>query len=52
MIDVGEVWEVYDVRLMSEGEERSVGGMMKVRIVLSALRVRRVVPSEDLGIVS
>ena len=37
---------------MGEGEERSVGGRMKVRRVLSALEVRRVVPSGDLQDVS
>jgi hypothetical protein len=33
---------------MGEGDSRSVGGRMKVRIVLSALDVRRDVPSGDL----
>jgi hypothetical protein len=39
---------VYGVSVMGEGDSRSVGGRIKVRIVLSALEVRREVPSDDL----
>lgn len=49
---VGYVWAVYGVRDKDEeGSSRRVGGRMKDRIVLSALDVRRVVPSGDLGAV-
>jgi len=37
---------------MDEGEERRVGGRMKVRIMLSALEVRRLVPSGVLGAIN
>ena len=46
------MWEAYGVRVIGEGEERRSGGRMNVRRVLSALEVRRVVPSGDLGVVS
>jgi hypothetical protein len=36
---------------MGEGDSRRFGGRMKVRIVLSALDVRRLVPSGDLELV-
>lgn len=39
---------LYGVRVIGEGDPRSVGGRTKVRIVLSALDVRREVPSGDL----
>jgi hypothetical protein len=46
---VGCVCVVYGVRdIGAEWSSRSVGGRMKVRIVLSALEARRVVPSGDL----
>ena len=37
---------------MGDGDSRSVGGRMTVRIVLSADDVRREVPSGDLKLVS
>lgn len=37
---------------MGEGAESRVGGRMNVRMVLSALEVTRVVPSDDLEAVS
>lgn len=46
---VGWVWVVYGVRAIGEdGSSRRVGGSMKDRMVLSALEVKRVVPSGDL----
>jgi hypothetical protein len=39
---------VYGVRVIGEGDSRSVGGRMKVRIVLSSFEVMREVPSGDL----
>lgn len=38
------------MRVGGEGSESRVGGRMKVRIVLSAEEVRRLVPSADLGV--
>jgi hypothetical protein len=52
LILVGYVWAVYGARDKGEeGLSSRVGGRMKVRIVLSALEVKRVVPSGDLGLV-
>ena len=49
---VGYVWAVYGVRDKGEeGSSRRVGGRIKDLIVLSALEVKRVVPSGDLGAV-
>ena len=39
---------MYAVSVIGEKVERRVGGRMNVRRVLSALEVRRVVPSGDL----
>ncbi len=36
------------MRVIGEGDSRSVGGRMKVLIVLSSFEVRREVPSGDL----
>jgi len=46
-IEVGRVWIVYGMRVVGVSEVRSSGGRIKVRIVLSALEVRREVPSAD-----
>ena len=45
LIVVAEACVVYGVKEIGEVEERRSGGRMNVRIVLSALEVRRVVPS-------
>jgi hypothetical protein len=39
---------VYGVRVIGDGDSSRFGGRMKVRMVLSALEVRREVPSGDL----
>jgi hypothetical protein len=49
---VGKRWLVYGTRVSGEVvASRRVGGRMKVRTVLSALEVRRVVPSGVLVVV-
>jgi hypothetical protein len=48
---VGCAWIVYGRRDMGEeGSSRSVGGRINDRIVLSAVEVKSVVPSGDLGV--
>ncbi len=43
---------MYGERVGGEGSERRVGGRIKVRIVLSAEEVRRLVPSGDLCVIN
>ena len=51
LIEVGEVCEAYGVKVIGDRVERSSGGRMNVRMVLSALEARMVVPSADLEVV-